>query len=69
MTGTNQLHIEPPPILLIKEEHDGNSEKDIVKIKLRRDPTSSTLDLYDFKMSLFDNGELKEFYCLFVTST
>ena len=32
-----------------------------VKLKLRRDPTSSMLDLYDFKMSLFDNGEPEEF--------
>ena len=30
---------------------------------------SSTLDLYEFKMSLFDNGELENFCYLFVTST
>ena len=33
----------------------------MVNIKLRRDPTSSTLDIYDFKISLFDHGEPKEF--------
>ena len=40
-----------------------------VKLILRIDPTSSTLGLYEFKMSLFDNGEPEEFYCSCVTST
>ena len=33
-------------------------------MKLRRDPTSSTADLYEFKMSLFDNGNPEEFLLL-----
>ena len=49
-------HIDPPPIPLIKETHDGKSDKYFVKLKLRRYPTSSRSDLYEFKMSLFDNG-------------
>ena len=28
---------------------------------MRRDPTSSTLELYDFRISLFENGEREEF--------
>ena len=28
---------------------------------MRRDPTSENLDLYEFKMTLFDNGEPKKF--------
>ena len=39
----------------------GNSDGDYVKLKLRRDPTSSILDLYEFRMSLFDHGEPEEF--------
>ena len=39
----------------------GNSYGDYVKLKLRRDPTSSILALYEFMMSLFDHGEPEEF--------
>ena len=65
MTGMTHPHVEPPPIPLIQETYDGNPDKDLVKLKLRRDPTSSTSDLYEFKISLFDNGEPEEFF-LFV---
>ena len=57
MTGMTPPHVDLPPILLIKENHDGKSEKYFVKLKLRRYTTSPTLDLYGFKISLFDNGE------------
>ena len=56
MTGVTHPHLEPPPIPLIQETHDGKLDKDFVKHKLRGDPTSSTLDLYELKMSLFENG-------------
>ena len=46
----------PPLILLIKSKNDAKSDKDSVKIKLRRDPTSEKSDLYKFKMDLFNNG-------------
>ena len=36
----------------------------ILKLKLRRDPTSSTLDLYYFKMSLFGHVNPEEFLLL-----
>ena len=52
-------------IPLIKENSTGNSDGDHVKIKLSRDPTSSTLDLYEFMMYLFDHGNKEEFF-LFV---
>ena len=42
-------------------KYDGKSDKDFVKLKLCKDPTSSTSDLYEFNMSLFDNGEPEEF--------
>ena len=61
-------HVDPPPIQLTQETHDGKSDKYFVKLKLRRDPTVSTSDLYKFKMSLFDKGEPEEFYFLCVTS-
>ena len=32
-----------------------------VKLKLRRDPMSTTSELYEFMMFLFDNGDLEEF--------
>ena len=63
--GMTQVHVEPPMIPLIKGKYDGKPDKYFVKMKLRRDPTSSTLDLYEFKMYLFENGEPEDFF-LFV---
>ena len=57
-----QVHVEPPLTPLIKGKYDGTSDKYFVKLKLRRDPTSSTLDLYEFKMFLFENGEPEDFF-------
>ena len=56
-----QPHVEPSPIPLIKERHGEKSGNDFVIIKLRRDPTSSTSYLYEFKIYFFDNGEPEEF--------
>ena len=39
MTGMTHPHVEPPRIPLIQETYDGKSDKDSVKLKLRRDPT------------------------------
>ena len=59
------MHVEPQPTPLIKSKHDDKSEKNFVKLKLRRDPTSNNSELYEFKMALFDNGDLDKFF-LFV---
>ena len=59
--GTNPAHVEPLPISLIKETCNSKSGEDFVKLKLRRYPTSSTSDLYKFKMYLFEHGEPDEF--------
>ena len=42
---------------LIKSERGNKSDKDLIKLKLRRDPTSENLDLCEFKISLFKNGK------------
>ena len=60
-TWTAQVHVDPPPTTLIKSKNDNKSYKDFVKIKLRRDPTSENLDLYQLKMALFANGDPEEF--------
>ena len=52
---TNLSCVEPPTILLIKETSTCKSDAEYVKLKLRRDPTSSTSDFYEFKMCLFDH--------------
>ena len=59
--GINPVHVEPPLVPQIKDTCNGESDKDLVHIKLHRYPTSSTLDLYEFKMSLFDHGDPEEF--------
>ena len=60
--------MEPLPIPLIKETYNGKSYEYFVKQKLCRDPTSSTSDIFDFNMSLFDYGDPEGFYCLYVNS-
>ena len=55
----------PPTIPLIKSKKSDKSDKYFFKIKFRRDPTSEKLDLYEFKMSVFDNRE-PEGFLLFI---
>ena len=69
ISGMTQVHVDPPLIPLIKGKYDSKSDKDFVKLKLHRDPTSSTSDFHGFNISLFDNGKPEEFCCLCVTST
>ena len=57
-TKTIQVQMDPPTTPLIKGKNDEKPDKQFVKIRLRRDPTSKKSDLYEFKMALFDNGEL-----------
>ena len=40
--GAVKIHVEPPPIPLIKSNHDNKSEGGNVKIKLRRYTTSKS---------------------------
>ena len=42
-------------IPLIKSNIDLKMERDYVKIKLRRNPDSEKLDMYELKMDLFEN--------------
>ena len=55
--GMTQVHVELLAIPLIKGTYDGKSDNYFVKLKFRRYPTSSTSDLFGFRMALFDNGE------------
>ena len=59
--GVVQVHVEPPPIPLIKINHDDKLDKDFVKLKLCGDQTSATSDLYEFNMVLFENSDTEEF--------
>ena len=61
ITDTNPSHVKPPPIPLNKETSTGRSYEYYIKLKLRRDPMSSTSDLDDFRMSLFDHGRSGKF--------
>ena len=60
-TYTSPDHVDPSPILLIKETPDGKSDGDYVKLKMCGYPTSSMSELYEFRMSLFDYGNPEEF--------
>ena len=54
---TVQVHVEPPLIQLIKSKNDEKLNEYSVKIKLRRYTRSENSELYEFKMTLFDNSE------------
>ena len=60
-SGVVQAYVEPPPIPLIKGINDVKSDKDFVKPKFHRDLTSSTSYIYEFRVSLFENGDTEEF--------
>ena len=64
-SDTNPAHVEPPTIPLVKETSTDNSHGDYVRLNLRRDPMSSTLDLNEFRISLFDHGEPEDFLLFF----
>ena len=55
---TNTAHVDTPPVPFIKETSTSKSDVDYVKLNMRRDPTSSTSDIYEFRMSLFDHDDL-----------
>ena len=56
------MHVDPSPIPFIKSNSDDKSDKYCVENKLHRDPTFPKLDLYGFKMALFDNSKPEEFF-------
>ena len=58
---TNLAHVEPPPIPLVKETSTSKLDGDQYKLKLRRYPTYSTSDLYEFRISLSEHGKPGEF--------
>ena len=62
IADSNPARLETPPIPLVKEMSTGKSDGDYVKLKLRRDPTSSASDLYELRMSLFDHGDPEELF-------
>ena len=49
--------MEPPLTPLTKSKHVDKSDKAYIKLKLRRDPMSSSSDLYEFKIDFFGNGD------------
>ena len=61
-SGMIQMHLVPPWTPIIKGKYNVKSDKDFIKLKFCRYPTSNTLELYEFKMSLFDNGDLEDFF-------
>ena len=62
---TNPAHVEPSMIPFIKEISTGKSDGDYVKLNLGIDPTSSTSDLYEFRVSSFDHDRSEEFLLFF----
>ena len=52
---------------IITSKNDDKSEKDFVEMKLHRDPTSENLDVYEFKMTLFYNGDREDFCSLIIS--
>ena len=59
--GMKQAYVQPPTTPPIKSKQDNKSDKYFVKLNLSRDMASDTLELYNFKIALFDNGNMEEF--------
>ena len=56
-----QARIETPPIPLIKATSEKVDECNIIKIKMRQDPASSTFKTYELKFQTFENGKPVDF--------
>ena len=55
------MQLKSTQIPLIKIKKDEKSDKYCVKIKLHRYPTSQNLEIYEFKIAVFDNSKPEEF--------
>ena len=55
-----QVQVETPLTSLLNIKHDDKYNKYFVKLKLRRNLTSVTWDLYEINMALFDNENLED---------
>ena len=69
ISGINPAHVEPPPIPLIKEICNGNSDEDLFKLKLCRDPTSSTSDLNEYHICLCLAMASQKGFCFFLATS
>ena len=56
-----QACIDSPPIPLIKATNRNKDDMDIINIKMRRDPASTTSKTYELKVHTFENGKPEEF--------
>ena len=62
---TVQVFVDPIRNPLIKIKNGDKSDIYFIKIKFHLDPTSEKLDLYEFKMALFENDKSGEFLLFF----
>ena len=59
-----QANIDHPPIPLIKFELDGDRTTHIIKVKMRRNPSSVASETYKVNMNTLDDGQPEEFLSL-----
>ena len=57
LSAETQARIDPPPIPLTKAETEEEIERNIIKVKMRRNLSSDTSETYELKMDTFDNGQ------------
>ena len=63
-----QARIEPPPIPLINFEFKDERSIHIIKVRMRRNPTSAVSCTFNINMSTFDDGQPEEFLALLKNS-
>ena len=56
-----QARIKPPPIPLIKKDPLEANEYDVIKIKMRRNPSDAASKTYKLKIVTFEHGQPEEF--------
>ena len=54
--------LQSPPFPLIKSKHSDKLYKEFVRVKYCWDLTSETFYLREFKMTLFENVNMEEFF-------
>ena len=55
-----QAWIKPPPITLVKREPDEFNNYDIINIKMRRNPSDASSEMYELKIVTFDHKQPEE---------
>ena len=54
LSSDMQAYIDPPPIPIFKVEVGGDYKTHIIKVEMRKNPSSAASETYNVNMNMFD---------------